>query len=146
MSLITRPNFKGWRRVAADYISRWGEGLIGVFDQQNNNASISTAVTLDTPPESALRRIIACLKTTTLDAVSCTLPKLTLTWTDADSGASLSQDVTATVAATNLQVQSNGQILIKAQAGVAITFVTSGYVSHTANQMIYGINVAVEAL
>jgi len=146
MSLITRPSFKHWKQVAADYISRWGSGLIAVFDQQNNNAAISNAVTLDTPMVSSLRRIIACLKTTTLDAVSCTLPKLTLSWTDADSGASLSQDITATVAATSSQVQSNGQILIKAQAGIAITFVTSGYVSHTANQMIYGINVAVEAL
>ena len=141
-----RQDFKHWKQVATDYISRWGSGEVIYYELKNQNASISSAVTIDTPAVSSLRRISAVLKTTSADGTSSTLPKLTLAWTDADSGGSMSQDVTATAATDSTANQSNGTIIVNAKAGVAITFTTSGYLSNTGGKMKYAINVSVEAL
>lgn len=108
-------------------------------------ANISTA-TAYTPTTSGLYRVSAALAVTTVDAVSSTLPKCTIGWTNPDSNQAETADITATNAGNALTTTTTGQLIIKAKTAVAITYATASYASNTPATMAYDIDIRVEAM
>jgi hypothetical protein len=147
--------FQKIAKGASPGASDWGQGdtnasdspLIGIVSRivltgQGDNIGATTIVT---PTVATLYRITAYIVVTTVDAVSSTMPKTTISWTDADNSQAETLDLTATSGGNALTTFAQASMLLKAKAAVALQYTTSGYVSNTAHAMKYSLSIVTEA-
>lgn len=104
------------------------------------------ATTILTPPSSALYRITATMIITTVDAVSSTLPSLTITWTDQDNSTGQSFVLLPTNNGNLLTTYQQSNMELSALSGGNIQYSTSGYASNTPNTMTYALRIRIEPM
>lgn len=141
----SNPHLRSWRQHAVNYIDRSTTGLLELLKLTAQNDNISTA-TLYTPLQSATYRVTAFIAVTTADGSSSTLPKLTIGWTDPDSGQAQTFDLTATTTGNALTTFKQASMLLDAKKGVDITYATGSYASGTPNVMQYKLVILLEIL
>lgn len=83
---------------------------------------------------------------TTADGVASTLPKITISWTDADNATLQSFDLTPTSAGNTLTTLKQADMVVSALTGNDITYATSGYVSVTPATMTYALHLTIQKL
>jgi len=148
MSLVKSTILKNWRLTSVDYIDRKLSGLARVLSLKGQNDNIA-ATTLFDSKASMLVRVTVYRVLTTVDAVSSTLPQVTIGWTDADNSTALTVTVVTTNAGNTkatFGTSSQGSIVINKKGGVDVTYATTGYLSNTANAMQYSLYITVEEL
>jgi hypothetical protein len=111
-----------------------------------------TAQTADIGPNTLVTtpngyyRISAYLIVTTVDGASSTLPKLTITWNDLDSGHGQSFDITPTNTGNLLTTLEQSDMIVSAGSSATLDYATSGYTSGTPATMKFAIHIRVEQL
>lgn len=115
------------------------------FDATAQMANIASTPLVTTPPTGRYR-ISAYVVVTTAATTSSTMPKVTVSWNDADSGQAQSLDITVTSTGNALTTFSQGSVLLSANVSANIAFVTSGYASVGATAMQYAVHITVESL
>ena len=130
-------NVSGYVQSAVELV---GDGV----DLTAQTANIGTSALVTTP--SGYYRISAYLIVTTVDGASSTLPKLTITWNDKDSGHSQSFDLTPTNTGNLLTILQQSDMIVSAGSSASIDYATSGYASGTPATMQYAIHIRVEQL
>jgi len=128
--------------VSAYVASTGGTGPVNSTGNTNN----IPATTIITPTASALYRITAYMIVAVVDAVSSTLPALTITWTDQDSAAGQSFTLLPTNNGNSLTTFQQANMEINALAGGNIQYSTSGYASNTPNAMTYALRIRIEPM
>lgn len=101
---------------------------------------------LITTPASGRYRVSVYIIVTTADGASSTLPKVTLTWVDADNGAGQTFDITPTNAGNLLTSAEFDDTFVSAGPSSPLSFSTSGYASGTPATMQFAIHITVEKL
>lgn len=114
-------------------------------DLLTQSANIVTA-TLVTPAASGLYRVSAYIVVTTVDAVSSTLPSVTIGWTDAVNSTAQTLVLTPTNAGNVLTTYQQASAVIDALTAVAITYATNSYASNTPTTMKYALHLRLESL
>jgi hypothetical protein len=104
-----------------------------------------SATTLFATTASRTFRISAYIIVTTAGSVSSTLPKITITWTDADNSQAQSFDLTPTNAGNALTTFEQAEMVIRALTTTNIQYATSSYASSAAG-MTYAIHLTIEIL
>ena len=97
-------------------------------------------------PTTGRYRVSAYIVVTTVATTSSTLPKITLSWNDADNGQTQTLDITATNTGNTLQTFAQGDAFLNVGSSGALAFQTSGYASVGATAMAFAIHIVVEAL
>lgn len=114
------------------------------------DATAQTANIVSTPlivgPTTGRYRISAYLIVTTVATTSSTLPKVTISWNDADNGQAQTLDLTATQSGNLLTTFAQGDAFLNVSNSANLNFVTSGYASVGATAMQYAIHIRVEQL
>lgn len=121
-------------------------GAVGAQVSITGQVANISVLPLYTPIVSGRFRVSCRLGVTTVDGASSTLPKCTIGWTDPDSNQAETLDITAVNAGNVLTTETQAEAIIKAKAGVPITYLTTGYLSGTPATMAYNLDVGVEAL
>ena len=106
-----------------------------------DNVALTTLLTAP----AGVYRVSSYLYITTVDGVSSTLPKVTITWVD-PTGATQSKDITATQAGNLTGTFDQGDIVVTVGASNNISYQTQNYASNTPNTMTYNLRVRLEAL
>lgn len=127
------------------YITSAVELTGNAFDATAQTANIGTT-TLITSPTTGRYRISAYIIVTTVDGASSTLPKITLSWNDADNGQPQTFDITPTNSGNTLNTFQFGDAFLSIGSSANVNFATSGYASGTPATMQYAIHITVEAL
>ena len=115
------------------------------FNATGQSANIALTNLVATPTTGRYR-ISVYLIVTTVDGASSTLPKVTLSWNDADNGQAQTMDITATQTGNLLTTFAEGDAFLSVGSSGALAFQTSGYTSGTPGTMKYAIHITVEAL
>jgi hypothetical protein len=77
---------------------------------------------------------------------TATMPKITISWTDADSSGAMTKDITATnSSAPATTIFDQGCVIANVKAGTALNYATSGYAS-TGTAMQFALHVRAEGL
>jgi hypothetical protein len=114
-------------------------------DLTAQTANIS-ATTLVTPGSAGFYRVSVYSIVTTVDGASSTLPKTTITWTDAHNTTAQTFDVTPTNAGNVLTTFQQGSMRLNSVSGTAIKYATSGYASGTPATMQYALRITLEKI
>lgn len=117
-----------------------GDGV----DLVGQTADIGPNTLVTTP--NGFYRISAYLIVTTVDGASSTLPKLTITWNDLDSGQGQSFDITPTNSGNLLTTLEQSDMIVSAGSSATLDYATSGYASGTPATMQFAIHIRVEQL
>lgn len=115
------------------------------FDATAQVANIASTPLLTTPPTGRYR-VSAYIVVTTAATTSSTLPKVTVTWNDADNGQAQTLDLTATNTGNTLTTFAEGSALLSVNVSASISFSTSGYASVGATALAYAVHITLEAL
>lgn len=127
------------------YVTSAVELTGNAFNGTAQSANIASTA-LIVGPTAGVYRVAAYIIVTTVDAVSSTLPKITLSWNDADNGQAQTLDLTATQAGNLLTTFAQGDAFLSIGASANLSFSTSGYLSNTPAAMKYAIHIRIEAL
>jgi hypothetical protein len=134
-----------------------GSGNVSAYvtsaTELTGNGADLTAQTADvsptdliTAPVAGRYRVSVYIIVTTADGASSTLPKVTLTWVDADNGAGQSFDVTPTNSGNVLTSAEFDDTFVSAGPSSPLSFSTSGYASGTPATMQFALHITVEKL
>ena len=119
-------------------------GSTGPVNSTGNNNNIAPT-TLLAVSVAGLYRISAYMVVTTPDGISSTLPRLILTWTDQDSGASQTATLLPTNNGNTTSTYQEDMMIVSA-AVANIQYSTTGYASNTPNAMQYALHIRVEQM
>jgi len=108
-------------------------------------AAIIGTTTILTTSASVLFLISVDIIVTTVGSISSTLPKVTISWTDANNSQSQSVDITPTNAGNLLTTLQQADMFFSALTGTNISYATSGYASNAAG-MQYALHIVTEKL
>lgn len=126
------------------YVPKSAAELTG-YNNTAQTANIASTA-LVTSPTAGRYRVSVYIVVTTAATTSSTLPKVTVTWNDADNGQAQTLDLTATNSGNALTTFAQGAALLNVGASANLNFSTSGYASTGATAMQYAIHITVEAL
>jgi hypothetical protein len=116
------------------------------FNATVQSANISATDLVPAPAADTRYRVSGYVVVTTVDGASSTLPKIVLTWNDADNGQAQSVDLTATSTGNTLATFKFGVAFLSVDVSAALSFSTTGYASGTPTTMKYAIHIVVEKL
>ncbi|SRR6266496_219192 len=119
--------------------------ILPSIDATAQTADIATADLLTTA-EDGIYRVSGYIIVTTVDGASSTLPKVTITWVDQDSGVTQTKDLTATNAGNLTTTLEENDMRVSTQAGSSIEYETSGYASGTPATMQYALHLTLEKI
>lgn len=136
-----------WQSDASGNVSAYVPSTSGSspIDSTANTNNIP-ATTIITPVSGALYRVTAYMIVTVVDAVSSTLPRLIITWTDRDSLSGQTFTLLPTNNGNLLTTFQQGSMEINAIAAGNIQYQTTGYASNTPNAMTYSLRIRTEAM
>lgn len=137
-----------WQNDVSGNVSAYVDGAASLETPLNTTGLTADVViaTLFSVTDAGLYRVSGYVVETTADGASSTLPKLTITWQDADSGATISKDITATQTGNTAGTFDQGDVRCNADASTDIQYTLSGYVSGTPATMTYAIHITIEKL
>lgn len=115
------------------------------IDTTGLTADVATA-TLLAVTATGMYRVTGYIVETTADGASSTLPTIDISWTDSDTGVSITRSITATQAGNTIGTYDLGECSINALTANDISYETNGYVSGTPATMTYAIHLTVEQL
>lgn len=113
---------------------------------QSADISSTPLYTVPTGASAKVFQVSAELVIATAGSASSTLPPLSVTYTDAETGNSITQAITASSTANTTATAKSGVVAINVAAGGAITFSTSGYAASSANSMVFNAKVRINAV
>lgn len=120
---------------------------VAKVDSTANGANIGSTLLYAVPASGAgIYRLSGYVVLTTKDAVSSTLPALTVGWTDSETSVSTTSGIISTSTNNAVGDHGFGTAFVNAKASTNITYSTSGYVSNTPGVMLYSVHLRVEAL
>jgi hypothetical protein len=137
-----------WQEDVSGNVSAYvstGPTTLTPVDLTAQTANIG-ATTLLAATASARYLISGYIIVTTVDGVSSTMPKITITWTDPDNSAAQSFDLTATSAGNTTATIKQGVMVVSAKTATNIQYATSGYVSNTPATMQYALHLTIQKL
>jgi hypothetical protein len=117
--------------------------VLPAIDTTGLTANVSIT-TLFAVTDAGVYRVSGYVVETTPDGASSTLPKLTITWVDADTSVTVHKDITATQAGNTAGTFDQGDVRVSAAASSNIQYTLSGYVSGTPATMTYAIHLTIE--
>jgi hypothetical protein len=118
-----------------------------VYNATTQMANVS-ALAIYTVPLSGenFYRVNQIVNLTQAASTKSTVPASYITYTDADSGVLVNQNLTGSSTANIVGTQLNAVVFVSAKSGTKITLTTSGYASSGSNPMMFSYHLILEAL
>lgn len=120
-------------------------GLLPGIDTTGLVADVATADIIALSA-TARYRVSGYIIVTTADGASSTLPKITVSWIDADNNTLQTKDITATQTGNSLTTFDEGEVIVSSRTANPIQYETSGYASGTPATMTYALHIVLELL
>lgn len=115
-------------------------------DGKNAQSANINSPTLYAVPTSGIYRVSAYVVQTRAATTSSTLPSCSVSYTEATTGVGLQDIVTLTANTNTVGLHVGGSVIISAQLGSNIGYITSNYASSGATSMQYSIHMKIEFL
>jgi hypothetical protein len=136
-----------WQNDASGNVSAYVASTGGINPVNATGATDNiTAATATTPTTAGLYRVTAYMIVTSPDAVSSTLPALTISWTDWDNTTPQSFVLLPTNNGNTTVTFQEDSMVVSSTSAVPIQYATSGYASNTPNSMAYALHIRIEAM
>lgn len=110
---------------------------------QNSNVSVANFYTVAI---GGLYRVSAYVVLSQAATTSSVLPSASISYTEAVTGANVQDLITTTASTNTVGLHSGGSVVIQAQQGSNLSFITSNYASVGATPMQYAVHVTVEKI
>lgn len=135
VAYFSGPNTNGWQVITSTVAKS------NVLAQVANNANVLTyAVPASAIYEIDIHEISANVPT------GATLPSITATYTDADTGTSATATLAVVAAVSALGVVNNGVLVVHPKVGTNLVIASTGYAAGSATALSYNLYVRVSSL
>jgi len=120
-------------------------GVVAADGKSAQTANVN-APTLYSVPVSGMYRVSAFVVVSQAATTSSTMPSVSVNYTEATTGAAVQDMITQTATTNQVGLHSGGSVVISAQQGSNIGYITSNYASSGATPMQYSVHIKVEFL
>lgn len=109
-------------------------------------ANIGATALIAVPVDSTMYRVTVYIVQSQVATTSGTLPSVVLSYKDKNSGAAVSQTVTATNSANVLGTLATAEAVAYVDTAVALSYATTGYASVGGTPLQYALHIRVESM